>query len=61
LAITFDFVGKFLLGITVLLVHRRLGKEHKIDVKVLKALKKEQVLGILGILFIALGYALHFV
>lgn len=56
---TLDVVGKILLGISVLLVHRRMLKERKIDEQVLKEMKNEQMLAALGIFFIVFGYILH--
>lgn len=56
---TFDVLGKILIGITVLIVHRHIVKEHKIDRDVIKQMKREQVLGVLGIIFIIIGYLIH--
>ena len=56
---TFDFIGKVLIGITVLLVHSRVIKEQKINITVLKEMKREQSLGLLGIVFIIIGYVVH--
>ena len=41
-AVTLDFLGKVLIGITALLVHRRVKKEKRIDKKVLKEMRLEQ-------------------
>lgn len=59
LALTFDVLGKILLGITVLLVHRRVIKEHRIDRPVFLEMKREQFLGLLGIIFIVIAYFLE--
>lgn len=59
LGLTLDFVGKALIGLTVLMVHRRLMKEHKIDVRVIRELKKEQLIGTAGIALIVVGYLLE--
>lgn len=40
---TFDLLGKILIGIAVLLVHKQVMKEHKIDKDVLKQMKREQL------------------
>lgn len=56
---TFDVIGKILIGVTVLFVHGHVIKEHKIDKDVLKEMKREQVLGLLGIVFIIIGYVIH--
>jgi len=57
-ATTFDFVGKILIAIMAVLVHRKIIKERKIDTKVLHDMHLEEILGILGILLIVLGYVL---
>lgn len=59
IGLTIDTLGKILLGITVLMVHWHVVKEHKIDVDVLSMMKKEQILGILGIVLIIIGYVLQ--
>ena len=59
LAYTFDIIGKITLGLSVILVHRRMRKEHRIDRKVLRELRKEQSLAIIGILLMVVGYVLH--
>lgn len=56
---TFDVMGKVLIGITVLIVHRHVLKEHRITKDVLKQMRKEQILGLLGIVFILIGYFIH--
>ncbi len=56
---TFDVIGKILIGIAVLLVHKHILREHKIDKDVLKQMKKEQIIGLLGIIFILIGYFIH--
>jgi len=59
LALTLDIVGKVMIAYTALRVHHRFWQEHKIDENVFTAMKKEQVIGILGILFIVAGYLLE--
>ena len=59
LGFTLDFIGKILLGLMAILVHRRVRKEHRIDKKVLKEMKLEQIIGLLSIIFITLGYVFH--
>lgn len=59
LGLTIDTLGKILLGITVLMVHWHVLKEHKIDADVLHSMKREQFLGVLAILLIVLGYILQ--
>ncbi len=59
LAKTLDIVGKVLLGIMVLRVHWRVIQEHNIDKRVIKSMKREMVLGILGIVFMIAGYIIE--
>lgn len=59
LAFTFDAIGKIMIAYTAVMVHHRFWKEHKIDVHVFQAMRREQKIAILGIFFIALGYLLH--
>ena len=59
IALTADFVGKVLLSVSVLLVHRHLARVKKINAHILKDMKKEQVMTLIGIMFITLGYILH--
>ena len=56
---TLDVVGKIMIAFTVLMVHHRFRKEHKIDEKVFKAMRREQVIGLLGIALIVIGYFLR--
>ncbi|MCP6720300.1 MAG: hypothetical protein KJI72_03230 [Patescibacteria group bacterium] len=58
IATTSDFIGKLLIAYTALRVHHRFLSEHKVDRLVFRAMKREQRLGILGIIFIVAGYLL---
>ena len=60
-SLTLEFVGTMLIGIAVLRVHMRLRKEHRIDKKVLKTIKREQRLTKLGLILITLGFIINFV
>jgi len=53
-------LGEVLIGISVLLVHRRMMRDHRIDKKVVGDIRKEQLVGVLGITFIIVGYILTF-
>lgn len=59
IAFTLDTIGKLLISYTAIRIHYRFWKEHKIDEKVFKTMRREQVLGILGIVFMVLGYVTH--
>jgi len=61
IGLTLDTLGKVLLGITVLMVHRHVLAEHKIDVVVLRTMRMEQVLGLAGIALIVVGYVLQLI
>ena len=54
--ITLGTLGKLILGIAVLRVHIRMFEEHSIDGVVLKAIKREHYLTILGLTLIVIGY-----
>ena len=54
-----DVLGKVLLGVTVLLAHRRIVQEHRIDRQVLTEMRREQLLGVLGIVLIVVGFLLQ--
>jgi hypothetical protein len=54
-----DTVGKIMVAYTAIVVHHRFWKEHKIDDIVFKAMKREQIIGILGITLIIIGFFLQ--
>jgi len=54
--LTIGTIGKVLLGITVISVHWKIVKEHKIDNKVLKEMRKERNVALLGIALVVTGY-----
>lgn len=60
LALTLEFVGTILIGLSVLRVHLKLEEEHKVDKKVERSIERERVMTILGLLLIALGFILSF-
>lgn len=55
--ITIGTIGKLILGIAVLRVHVHILHEHKIDNVVLKSLKREQYVTMIGLAFIIIGFA----
>lgn len=59
IALTLDLVGKILIAITAIMVHHRVKEEMKIDKAVLKQMKLEQNLGIVGIALIVIAYVIH--
>jgi len=56
---TLDVVGTVMVAFTVIMVHHRFRKEHKIDERVFRAMRREQLFGIIGIFFIILGFLLQ--
>ena len=56
---TLTTIGEILLGVTILIIHWHILKEHKIDEKVLKQMRQEQVLGVLAVTFIMIGFLLQ--
>lgn len=56
---TLDVIGKILLGLTVLLVHRRIVKEHRFDGEVLRQMRQEQLIGGIAIALIIAGFILQ--
>ncbi|MCH7604713.1 hypothetical protein IID24_01885 [Patescibacteria group bacterium] len=59
LGATLDLIGKILIAFTALRVHYRFRKEHKVDERVFRAMRREHILAILGIILIILGYLLQ--
>jgi len=56
---TLDVLGKLMIAFTAIMVHHRFRKEHKIDEVVFRSMKREQAIGVLGIIFIVAGYLLQ--
>lgn len=56
---TLDVIGKIMVAFTAIAVHRRVWKEHRIDGRVFREMRKEQVIGVLGIALIIAGYLLQ--
>jgi hypothetical protein len=57
--ITLGTIGKLILGIAVLRVHIRIFQEHSIDGVVLRAIKREHIVTVIGLILIAVGYILE--
>lgn len=56
-----EFLGTLLIAYTALLVHHRVRVEMRIDMKVLKQMRIEMALGVIGIVLITLGFILRLV
>ncbi len=54
--ITLGTLGKLIIGIAVLRVHIRIFQEHSIDGVVLRAIKREHILTMIGLFLIVVGY-----
>ncbi|KPJ85225.1 hypothetical protein AMJ57_03880 [Parcubacteria bacterium SG8_24] len=58
IGITADTVGKLMVAFTALRVHHRVLKEHQIDDQVFSSMRREQIVGVLGVVFMVAGYAI---
>lgn len=56
---TLDVIGKVLVAYTAIAVHHRVWKEHTINKAVFAIMRNEQILGVIGIIFIILGFILQ--
>jgi len=56
---TLHTLGELMVGFTAIMVHHRVWKEHKIDSRVFAEMKMERKTGIIGLIFIILGFALQ--
>ncbi|MDP2641397.1 MAG: hypothetical protein Q8P39_02550 [Candidatus Yanofskybacteria bacterium] len=61
LGATLDLIGKVLIAYTAIKVHYRFWKEHRIDQAVFQSMKAEQTIGVIGIIFLLLGFVLEHV
>ncbi len=59
LGFTLDVIGKIMVAYAAIKVHHRFWKEHKVDEFVFKAMKREQIIGITGIILIIIGFLLQ--
>jgi len=59
LGFTLDVIGKLMVAFTAVMVHHRFFKEHKVNEQIFRIMKREQVIGIVGIVFIVIGYLLQ--
>jgi len=53
---TLDLIGSLLIAYTVIMVHYRFRKEHKVDLKVFREMRREQIISITGVAFLLIGY-----
>jgi hypothetical protein len=57
--LTVGTVGKLILGVAVLRVHTGILHEHRIDNAVLKSMKRERFVTLIGLSLIAVGYIME--
>ena len=53
---TIEMIGHLLVAYTVIMVHYRFWREHKIDRKVFLEMRREQIIGMIGVAFMLTGY-----
>lgn len=56
LSSTFTALGEITVAYTVISVHHLVMKERQIDDRVFKTMRKEQLIALIGVLFILTGY-----
>jgi uncharacterized membrane protein YidH (DUF202 family) len=54
-----ELIGKLLLAMTVIMVHRKLIKEHQMDRKVATEIHHEEILTLVSVFFMILGFVLR--
>jgi len=59
LGFTLDILGKVMIAFTALMVHHRFRKEHKVDERIFRSMRREQVIGVIGIALIIVGFLLQ--
>ena len=55
---TIEVIGVLMVAFTAIRVHHRVLQEHEIDEKVYAEMKREQVVGVLGMGLIAIGFVM---
>lgn len=54
-----DTIGTLMVAYTVIVVHYHVWNEHKIDAAVFKAMRREQIIGVVGIILIVIGFVMQ--
>ena len=57
--LSLGMLGKVMLGATVINVHAHIVKERKIDIDVIKEMKRERRIGVFAVFFILAGYVME--
>jgi len=61
ISVVLEFVGTVLIAFTALRVHHRFLLEHKVDDKVFAIMKREQLIGFIGVALLTTGFLLHLI
>jgi len=56
---TLEVLGELLIGYIVTRVHSRVMQEQRIDRAVLRKMRREKIVGTIGIVLIAVGYSIE--
>ena len=59
ISLTLELVGTLFIAFAALRVHHRFLAEHRVDKKVLHAMRRERLIGITGVVFVLGGYVLN--
>jgi len=59
IGLTIKTIGEVIIGFSIISVHLRIMKEHKLDRLVYRSIRNEKFLGIVGIILIIVGYILE--
>ena len=54
-----DTLGKLMVSYTTVRVHYRFWKEHQVDEAIFKEMRREQIIGMVGIVLILVGASLE--
>jgi peptidoglycan biosynthesis protein MviN/MurJ (putative lipid II flippase) len=54
-----EIVGELMLALTFIMVHHRFRIEHKVDERVFRAMKREQMIGFIGVICIVVSFFLQ--
>ena len=57
--LTVSLVGKLMLAAGVIVAHSKIAHEHRIDRAVIKSFKREQIITLVGVLLIIVGYSME--
>lgn len=61
MALILEFVGEILIAISVVRVHNRVLKDHKLDRPVFRSIRSEQHVVVVGIVFSLAGFVLQMI